>query len=501
MKRIAIIGAGLGGLTAGNLLARKGHAVTIFETYKRPGGYTAGFRKKGFYFESGTLAYESSGIMDKLLEDAGVADKVRRVRKRDRWVSPQFDFLFGSLDDFKKAVYAGFPEHKAGLDGYFGLIDKYYGLMKPLIVEPLPFQYSGLRAIRAMLPYLRLGPKYMRFSKAYRDRTVEDLADAHFPRDTPVHRLFCGLGYPKMGIDGLVGFFLTMSEDYWHMADGMQALADALAASFQGAGGTLRLGTRVDRILTRAGAAVGVACGQERIEADVVISAGDYKKTFLSLLDDPTIVPAPQMDKIRRAPVSEGVFTVYLGLAIPPADLERAMRAYSVRYSPLAEEPAACDPGDPDHFAKRGFGLYSPSLVNPALAPEGKSSLMIQAVSPTGWQDGWHKDDRPAYLALKEKVAATLIERAEAIVPGLRAAVEFQDAATPLTYERYTANTDGATSAWSWDPNKKFYDGGLTKMSVATPVRNLLIGSCWVAQIGGIPSAIAAGYMCARKIG
>lgn len=95
---------------------------------------------------------------------------------------------------------------------------------------------------------------------------------------------------------------------------------------------------------------------------------------------------------------------------------------------------------------------------------------------------------------------ATLIERAEALVPGLRSRIEFEDAATPLTYERYTHNTDGATSAWSWDPNKKFYEGGMMKMTVETPVRNLLIGSCWVGQIGGIPSALAAAYMCAKKI-
>jgi len=42
MKQIVIIGSGMGGLTAGNLLARKGHKVTIFEAQGTPGGYTAG---------------------------------------------------------------------------------------------------------------------------------------------------------------------------------------------------------------------------------------------------------------------------------------------------------------------------------------------------------------------------------------------------------------------------------------------------------------------------
>jgi len=97
-------------------------------------------------------------------------------------------------------------------------------------------------------------------------------------------------------------------------------------------------------------------------------------------------------------------------------------------------------------------------------------------------------------------VKETLIERAGAFIPGLKARIEFEDAATPLTYERYTHNTDGATSAWSWDPEKRFYPKGMATMSVVTPVKNLLIGSCWENQIGGIPSAIAAAYMCAKKV-
>ena len=48
MSKVAIIGSGMGGLVAGNLLAKKGHEVTIFESHITPGGYTSGFWRKGF---------------------------------------------------------------------------------------------------------------------------------------------------------------------------------------------------------------------------------------------------------------------------------------------------------------------------------------------------------------------------------------------------------------------------------------------------------------------
>jgi phytoene dehydrogenase-like protein len=72
--------------------------------------------------------------------------------------------------------------------------------------------------------------------------------------------------------------------------------------------------------------------------------------------------------------------------------------------------------------------------------------------------------------------------------------------ATPRTYERYTKNTDGATSAWSWNMKKKFYKK-VMGANVDTPVKNLYIGSCWAIQIGGLPGAINAAYACVKKIG
>jgi phytoene dehydrogenase-like protein len=77
MKRVVIIGAGLGGLVAGNLIVKKGHKVTLYEAHTAPGGYTSGFRRKGFYFESGTLSLEGTPTLYKVLDDIGVRDEIR----------------------------------------------------------------------------------------------------------------------------------------------------------------------------------------------------------------------------------------------------------------------------------------------------------------------------------------------------------------------------------------------------------------------------------------
>jgi len=500
-KTIAIIGAGLGGLTTGNLLVDRGHKVTIFESFTHPGGYTAGFRRQGYYFESGTLSFESIGVFEKMMADLGLAGRLPLVRMRMRLVSPRFDFIMDSLPAMKDALHAAFPDDGPGLDGYLREIEPLIAAMRPLAKEANPVQFSGFGMLRSLLPFAIAGPRYALRRRGVKGLTVDELAAKYFKPGTPLYRFFTRLGYPKMEVSTQAGMFLVLAEDYWHVKDGMQRWADLLADRFRARGGDLRLGSPADRILTRGGAAVGVVSKGASFDADAVVSGCDYKKTFLSLLDDPSIVPDERMSKIRDAAVSEGIFTVYLGLRMSGAELMARMKTHSVAYMPLDRDVDPEDAKAADHFEKDGFSLYSPSLVNPELAPESRSSLMIQSIAPARWQDDWRRDDPAAYRALKTQVRDRLVARAEAVVPGLGAAVEYADAATPLTYERYTGNTDGATSGWSWNPKKPFYKGGVFTTTVATPVKNLWIGSSWAGQIGGIPNAIAAAYLTAKKIG
>jgi phytoene dehydrogenase-like protein len=135
MKSIAIIGSGMGGLTAGNLLAKKGHKVTIFEAQKTPGGYTGGFRHEGFYFESGTLAFESSAQVFRAMKEIGVFDKIEFARQKMHINAGKMNGVCSSYQEFKSLAYRSYPGEKEKLDRYFGEADKMIramaGMMAP----------------------------------------------------------------------------------------------------------------------------------------------------------------------------------------------------------------------------------------------------------------------------------------------------------------------------------------------------------------------------------
>jgi phytoene dehydrogenase-like protein len=490
MSTVAVIGAGMGGLVAGNLLAKKGHKVTIFELHTAPGGYAAGFWKKGFYFESGTLSFESSSRVFQVMKDIGVYNKIPFTRQYGRWVFPGLDSVVHSYDELKAALLEAFPAEKEKLDRYFAEVDR---MCRALLAARKPG--NVLEAIGFPIKLARL----IRLFQKYAKTTLPEFTAIYFDRDSSLYRLLKDIGYPEMGAAILGGAVLSFFEDYWTVKTGMQSWSDVLAENFKSLGGELRLRAKVDKIITQNGAAVGVGCGGKEYRADYVLSAGDYKKTFLRLLDNQSLIPLTLKQKIESAPVSEGFFTVYLGLDIPQEKMKDYLKIPHVYYSEDNPEADIHNSEDGNYFEKAWLMLYSPSLLNPDLAPPGKSSLMIQAMAPHKWLNNWGGGDLDVYRQLKDKVKSALIDKASALIPDLRNRIEFEDAATPLTYERYTHNTDGASSAWSWNPRKKFHKS-IMQAQIRTPIKNLFISSCWSVQIGGVPSAIEAALQCAKRI-
>jgi oxygen-dependent protoporphyrinogen oxidase len=73
LNSVAIIGAGITGLTAGFYLQRKGIPVTIYESSGRAGGVIQSIRKDGYLVESGpNTILETSPRISQLIRDAGL---------------------------------------------------------------------------------------------------------------------------------------------------------------------------------------------------------------------------------------------------------------------------------------------------------------------------------------------------------------------------------------------------------------------------------------------
>ncbi len=108
-------------------------------------------------------------------------------------------------------------------------------------------------------------------------------------------------------------------------------------------------------------------------------------------------------------------------------------------------------------------------------------------VSTIGSSSGWSRGPRRAARA------RPLPAPAGPCRPGLADAIEFREAATPLTYFRYTRNPRGAIEGYENSPE----NSGLGWLPQVTPIRNLFLAGARTNS-GGQNPAIGSGAAAAR---
>src|SRR5262245_36385331 len=76
MKQVAIVGAGIAGMSTAARLQARGISTIVFEAHGRPGGCAGYFWRKGFSFDVGATTlvdFEPGGVGGELLDSIGMA--------------------------------------------------------------------------------------------------------------------------------------------------------------------------------------------------------------------------------------------------------------------------------------------------------------------------------------------------------------------------------------------------------------------------------------------
>ena len=120
-----VIGAGLGGLTAGAKLARAGKKILLLEQHDRPGGCATTFKRKGFTMEVGLHEMDglhSSDMKSRIFRDLGVSDKVEflKVPEFYRFYNGRQDVVVShDPDEVAENLIRIFPDEEKGIREYF----------------------------------------------------------------------------------------------------------------------------------------------------------------------------------------------------------------------------------------------------------------------------------------------------------------------------------------------------------------------------------------------
>ncbi len=123
------------------------------------------------------------------------------------------------------------------------------------------------------------------------------------------------------------------------------------------------------------------------------------------------------------------------------------------------------------------------SGISPEMAPDGCSSVMLMSKAAYAYSERWND--------CKGREAQRLIDLASRAVPGLKESIITEEAATPLTLERYTGNSRGAAFGWEQGaPN--------VRTPSRPPIAGLYFAGHWTYPGGGVESVAASGLAAAE---
>lgn len=486
MKRIAIIGSGIGGLTAGILLAQQGHSVTILEKNPVAGGKVASFRHDGFTFDLGPTLITLLEEMERIVP--ALTQMVRFLP-----VDPSCKYFWSDgtaystfADPQKSAAETErvFPEDSGAVEQFLRDTGEIYRKTKALfLLKPFgPAQLANIGnapMLPAMLRIHPLGTMAAELRRRFRSPKLRQLFGrfATYNGSSPYRA-------PSM-LNVIASVELRMGA--WYPAGGVGAIGTALAKIAASHGVAIHTDTEATGLLRSGQAIVGVqACGVRTgnltLEADAVVSNGDARWTHQRLLA-PVGVPTP-----RGLLKAERSCSGYLLLA--------AVRAGRLG---LAHHNVFFSDDYPAEFADiferrqlpRGMTIYLSisAFTDPQLAPEGWENWYILINAPANGID----HDNPEVQARYAQAVWERLERGFGIKPE----IAWQVIMPARSIEQRYHSLDGAIYGTS---SNSLQSAFLRPNHKVRGLKNFYLAGGSTHPGGGVPLAMLSGNMVAEYL-
>ncbi|MDF8335748.1 phytoene desaturase family protein [Novosphingobium sp. HBC54] len=281
VARIAIVGAGIGGLAAAALLAARGLAVTVIEKSQHPGGKARQIMVDGAAVDAGPTVFTLRDVFEDIFRECGaeltdsVTIRQADVIARHAWDGErQLDLHADpvrseeAIGDFAgAAAAAGFRAFRAEAARIHGILDKTMLRGSKLAWPPQLMWRIGLWRVGDLLAIRPYESIWKALGEHFADQRLRQL----FAR----YATYCGSS-PFATPATLMLIAHVEAQGVWLIDGGMSALAGALMDLAKSHGAQFRFGTGAALLETHQGRASGVVLANgDHLAADAVICNAD----------------------------------------------------------------------------------------------------------------------------------------------------------------------------------------------------------------------------------
>lgn len=377
-KRVIIVGAGPGGLTAAMILAHKGFDVTVFEKDSKPGGRNGCLEVDGYKFDIGPTFLMMKFVLDDLFKQVGrhVDDYLPSTR-----LAPMYRLLFDGMsldvydhlhhDKMKEQMARLFPDDVAGLDRFMKREQSRFDKILGCLTTPYDTVASMMGAkILAALPFMSLG------------KSLFQVLGGYFPSQKARVAFTFQSKYLGMAPWRCPGFyamipFVEHRYGIFHTRGGLSEISVAMAKVASELGATFRYRTPVERLLLDGRKVKGVvlADGKEERADEVVVNA-DFGYAATKLVP-PGTLKRWSAKTLAKKRFSLSTFMLYLGVK-KTYDVPHHTIVFAKDYIKNINDIEA------GVWPEGNASLYvrNASLNDPTLAPPGCSALYVLVPAP-----------------------------------------------------------------------------------------------------------------------
>ncbi|HLP91710.1 MAG TPA: C-3',4' desaturase CrtD [Nostocaceae cyanobacterium] len=467
-SRVVCVGAGIGGLTAGALLAHRGYDVLILDQALVPGGCASTFKRQGFTFDVGATqvaGLEPGGIHHRIFSELGIdlpaatnCDPACAVflpgekTPINVWRDPE------KWKEERQRQFPGSEPFWQLLATLFKVSWQFQGrdpVLPPRNIWDLWQLVKALRPntlITAPFTILTVGDA-LRLYGLDHDHRLRTFLDMQLKLYSQVNAEETALLYAATALA-----VSQAPQGLYHLQGSMQVLSDRLSQSLEQNGGKLLMRHTVEKILVENGKTTGVVIRNQKTgevwteSADHVI-ANVTVQNLVQMLGEKA--PSGYSQRVNKLPPASGAFVVYLGVdasAIPPKCPPHLQFMYQAN----------------GQIGENNSLFVSVSHEGDGRAPTGKATIIASSFVDTApW---WETDN---YQSLKQKYTLEAIARLASYFYLKPETIIYVEAATPRTFAHYTGRDRGIVGGIG----QRIPTFGPFGFANRTPIKNLwLVG-------------------------